>query len=283
MSNTQQGFNECQLTITMKDSFNFKYFTSSLFSSNILNLWFYSFFNKIICLYPWFLIWWPPRGVLRSLTETLFWILSNGRLLLKWPKMRRVNKWTAKHEETPREGLRVNVQKPPGSIVYFKIKRCISAINSGNASPEQSGWRMQSSPEWEKEGFVSADFLSPWMANLSVIYISEGPWLTFLDFWESISVISHLWEGHALFVFQVTAFLSFLVVDTDSFRLFCVYYSSSQLSKLVLKSLRERMDDVNAPQEIEELKIILQWRDAFRSLVTIVATPKCQDLVGHEL
>lgn len=45
----------------------------------------------------------------------------------------------------------------------------------------------------------------------------------------------------------------------------------------------ERMDDVNAPREIEELKIILEWRDAFRSLVSIVATPKYQDLVGHEL
>lgn len=179
MSNTQKGFNECQVTITMNDSFNFKYFTSSLFSSNILNLWFYSFFNKIICLYPcFFLIWWPPRGVLRSLTETLFCILSNGRLLLKWPKMRRVNKWTAKHEETPRVGIRVNVQKPPGSIVYFKIKRCISAINSGNASSEQRGWCMQSSPEWEKEGFVSADFcLLEWQICQLSTSVRDHGWL----------------------------------------------------------------------------------------------------------
>lgn len=92
-------------------------------------------------------------------------------------------------------------------------------------------------------------FSSPWMTNLSAIYFSEGPWLTFLDFWESISdeVISYLLEGHALLAFLVTAFLSFLVVATDSFQLFCVYHFSSQLSELVLKSLGERMDDVNAP------------------------------------
>lgn len=129
-------------------------------------------------------------------------------------------------------------------------------------------------------------FSSPWMTNLSVISSSEGPWLTFLDFSESISdeVISYLWEGHALLAFLVTAFLSFLVVATNWFQLFCVYHSSSQLSKLVLTPLGERMDDVNAPWEIEELKkTILEWRDTFGSLAPIVATPKSQDLEGHEL
>lgn len=131
---------------------------------------------------------------------------------------------------------------------------------------------MYTESSWvRKRGLCFSWFSSPWMTNLSVIYFSEGPWLSFLDFWESISdeVISHLWEGHALLVFQVPTFLSILVVDTDSFRLFCVCYSSSQVSKLVLlpsflKSLRERMDDVNAPPRNWRIKDNLRVKRCFQ-------------------
>lgn len=199
--------------------------------------------------------------------------------------MRRVNRWTAKHEEAPRVGLRVNVQKLPGSIVYFKIKRCIGAINSGCASSEWRGWfcRVVLS---EKKSFAS-ELVFVSLNDKSVSYLLQ--WGTMVDF-SRLLRRSLRWSdklplrrtcpacvpSHCLPVLSSSCYWSIPVVLCLLF-LFSTVKTGSQVFRredgwcqCPLRNWRIKEDNPRVKRYF--------WIPS-----PIVATSKSQNLVGHEL